>query len=104
MAAHAKTPKGLPAARSSVPMSTRISWSPRGQSKPRFISGQKRGVFGVINRELRRRYAIADVIGHMKIDGHLGRSHLKGDAANVILTAVGHNPDSSWRGSGLSVA
>jgi IS5 family transposase len=30
----------------------------------------------------------------MKSDGHLGRSHLKGregDAANVILTAVGHN-------------
>jgi hypothetical protein len=36
----------------------------------------------------------AAVIGHMKIDGHLGRCHLKGregDAANVILTAVGHN-------------
>jgi transposase, IS5 family len=34
------------------------------------------------------------VIGHMKTDGHLGRCHLKGrqgDAANVILTAVGHN-------------
>jgi IS5 family transposase len=31
---------------------------------------------------------------HMKTDGHLGRCHLKGrqgDAANVILTAVGHN-------------
>jgi IS5 family transposase len=30
----------------------------------------------------------------MKIEGHLGRCHLKGrdgDAANVILTAVGHN-------------
>jgi hypothetical protein len=30
----------------------------------------------------------------MKSDGHLGRCHLKGqngDAANVILTAVGHN-------------
>jgi transposase, IS5 family len=30
----------------------------------------------------------------MKNDGHLGRCHLKGpegDAANVILTAVGHN-------------
>jgi IS5 family transposase len=34
------------------------------------------------------------VIGHLKTDGHLGRCHLKGregDAANVILTAVGHN-------------
>jgi IS5 family transposase len=59
-----------------------------------FISGQKRGVFGVIKRELRRRCAIEAVIGHMKTDGHLGRCHLKGrqgDAANVILTAVGHN-------------
>jgi IS5 family transposase len=30
----------------------------------------------------------------MKTDGHLGRCHLKGrdgDAANVVLTAVGHN-------------
>src|SRR5882757_2577721 len=59
-----------------------------------FISGQKRGVFGVIKRELRRRSAIEPVIGHMKTDGHLGRCHLKGregDAANVTLTAVGHN-------------
>ncbi|SFV19096.1 transposase, IS5 family [Bradyrhizobium arachidis] len=59
-----------------------------------FISCQKRGVFGVIKRELRRRSAIEPVIGHMKTDGHLGRCHLKGrdgDAANVVLTAVGHN-------------
>jgi transposase, IS5 family len=59
-----------------------------------FISGQKRGVFGVIKRELRRRSAIEAVIGHMKTDGHLGRCYLKGrdgDAANAILTAVGHN-------------
>jgi IS5 family transposase len=59
-----------------------------------FISGQKRGVFGVIKRELRRRSAIEAVIGHMKTDGHLGRCYLKGregDAANLILTAVGQN-------------
>ena len=59
-----------------------------------FISGQKRGVFGVIKRELRRRSAIEPVIGHMKTDGHLGRCYLKGregDAANAVLTAVGHN-------------
>jgi IS5 family transposase len=67
-----------------------------GTENPRrvFISGQKRGVFGVIKRELRRRSAIEPVIGHMKSDGHLGRCHLKGregDAANVILTAVGYN-------------
>jgi IS5 family transposase len=59
-----------------------------------FISGQKRGVFGVIKRELRRRSAIEPVIGHMKAEGHLGRCYLKGragDAANTILTAVGYN-------------
>jgi transposase, IS5 family len=39
-----------------------------------FISGQKRGVIGVIRRELRRRSATEPVIGHMKQDGHLGRS------------------------------
>ena len=59
-----------------------------------FISGQKRGVFGVIKRELRRRSAIEAVIGHMKTDGRLGRCYLKGhagDAANAILTAAGYN-------------
>src|SRR5579864_6667072 len=59
-----------------------------------FISGQRRGVFGAIKRELRRRSAIEAVIGHMKTDGHLGRCYLKGrdgDAANIILTATGYN-------------
>ena len=59
-----------------------------------FISGQKRGVFGMIKRELRRRSAIEPVIGHLKSEGHLGRCYLKGragDAANVILSAVGSN-------------
>ena len=70
----------------------------RGHDTPNphrvFISGQKRGVHGVIKRELRRRSAIEAVIGHMKTDGHLSRCHLKGragDAANAILSAVGHN-------------
>lgn len=59
-----------------------------------FISGQKRGVFGVILRELRRRSAIEPIIGHMKAEGHLGHCYLKGragDAANVVFSAVGHN-------------
>jgi transposase, IS5 family len=70
----------------------------RGHDAPNpyrvFISGQKRGVFGAIKRELRRRSAIEPVIGHMKAEGHLGRCYLKGtagDATNAILTAVGHN-------------
>jgi transposase, IS5 family len=68
----------------------------RDAQNPRrvFISGQKRGVFGIIKRELRRRSAIVPIIGHLKAEGHLGRCYLKsraGDAANVILTAVGYN-------------
>ena len=70
----------------------------RGHDAPNpwriFISGQKRGVVGTIKNELRRRSAIEPVMGHMKNDGHLGRNYLKGragDAANAILTAVGHN-------------
>ena len=59
-----------------------------------FISGQRRGIFGIIKRELRRRSAIEAVIGHMKMDGHLGRCYLKGregDATNAILSAIGCN-------------
>ena len=67
-----------------------------GTENPRrvFISGQKRGVFGIIKRELRRRSAIEPVIGHLKAEGHLDRCYLKGragDAANVVLSAVGYN-------------
>jgi transposase, IS5 family len=70
----------------------------RGHDAPNprrvFISGQKRGVFSAIKRELRRRSAIEPVIGHMKAEGHLDRCYLKGragDAANAILTAAGYN-------------
>ena len=70
----------------------------RGHDAPHprrvFISGQKRGVFGVIKRELRRRSAVEPLIGHMKEEGHLGRCYLKGyagDAANAVLTAAGYN-------------
>jgi IS5 family transposase len=69
----------------------------RGHDAPNahrvFISGPKRGVFGAIKRELRRRTAIEPVIGHMKAEGNLGRCYLKetaGDVANAILAAVGH--------------
>lgn len=59
-----------------------------------FLSDQKRGLHGQIERELRRRSAIEAVIGHMKTDGHLGRNFLKGRVggqANAGLTAVGYN-------------
>ena len=70
----------------------------RGHDAPNphrvFISGQKRGVFGKIKLELKRRAAIEPLIGHMKSEGHLGRCYLKGragDAANAVLSAVGSN-------------
>ncbi len=59
-----------------------------------FRSGQKRGVFGQIKRELRHRSAIEPVIGHCKTDGHLGRNFLKGrlgDQINAVMSAVGYN-------------
>jgi transposase, IS5 family len=51
-------------------------------------------MFGVFKRELRQRFAIEPLIGHMEEEGHLGCCHLNGgagDAANTILIAVGHN-------------
>ena len=59
-----------------------------------YRSGQKRGVFGVIKKELRRRSVIEPIIGHLKSDGHLGRNYLKGtlgDQQNALLTGVGYN-------------
>jgi IS5 family transposase len=70
----------------------------RGHKVPKpmrvYRSGQKRGVIGVIKKELRRRSAIEAVIGHLKSDGHLDRNFLKGqhgDQANAVLAATGHN-------------
>ena len=75
-------------------MSTKAN---RGHDAPSpfrvYRSGQKRGVHGVIRKQLRRRAAIEVPIGHLKIDGHLGRNYLKGghgDHANAVVTAVGH--------------
>lgn len=59
-----------------------------------FISGQKRGVLGVIKCKLRHRSAIEAMIGYLKAEGHLGCYYLKGregDAANVVLTTIGHS-------------
>ena len=59
-----------------------------------FISGAKRGVTGTIAKLLRRRSAIEPMIGHMKNDGRLRRSTLKGtqgDALFAVLCGCGHN-------------
>jgi IS5 family transposase len=68
----------------------------RGHDAPHprrvFISGQKRGVFGAIKRELRRRSAIEPVIGHMKAEGHLGRCYgPRRRCCNAVLTSAGYN-------------
>ncbi|WP_255005831.1 IS5 family transposase [Roseovarius sp. M141] len=59
-----------------------------------FLSGAKRGVTRTIARLLRRRSAIEPMIGHMKNDGRLTRSPLKGtagDALFAVLCGCGHN-------------
>ena len=58
-------PKNSPGARSSAPLSTRgtADTMRKIHAGGLYISGQKRGVFGVIKRELRRRSAIEPVIG-----------------------------------------
>ena len=63
-----------------------------------FISGQKRhngkSLTRSIKRQLKRRSAIEPMIGHMKNDGRLGLSRLKGivgDQINAILVGAGHN-------------
>ena len=59
-----------------------------------WIAGAKRGVTTAIRKKLKRRNAVEPVIGHMKNDGRLGRSFLKGstgDSINAILCGAGHN-------------
>ena len=59
-----------------------------------FISGARRGVTRTIAKLLRRRSAIEPMIGHMKNDGRLTRSTLKGtegDALFAVLCGCGHN-------------
>lgn len=59
-----------------------------------YKSGQKRGVYGQIKRELNRRSAIEPIIGHAKHDHRMNRCRLKGqkgDQINAIFAAIGFN-------------
>jgi IS5 family transposase len=59
-----------------------------------FISCQRRGMTRALRRALRRRSAIEPTIGHMKTDGRLSRSPLKGtlgDALHAVLCGADHN-------------
>ena len=58
------------------------------------ISGTRRGLTPKLIADLRRRSAIEAEIGHMKTDGRLSRSPLKGtlgDALFATLCGCGHN-------------
>ena len=57
-------------------------------------SGQRRGVTRTLRKMIKRRSAIEPTIGHMKMDGRLGRNPLKGalgDALHAVLCGAGHN-------------
>jgi IS5 family transposase len=57
-------------------------------------SGQKRGITKTLRKMIKRRSAIEPTIGHMKMDGRLGRNPLKGalgDALHAVLCGAGHN-------------
>ena len=57
-------------------------------------SGQRRGVTRTMQSMIKRRSAIEPTIGHMKMDGRLGRNPLKGaigDALHAVLCGAGHN-------------
>ena len=57
-------------------------------------SGQRRGVTRTLRKMIKRRSAIEPTIGHMKMDGRLGRNPLKGalgDTLPAVLCGAGHN-------------
>jgi len=57
-------------------------------------SGQRRGITKTLSAMIKRRSAIEPTIGHMKMDGRLGRNPLKGaigDALHAVLCGAGHN-------------
>ncbi len=57
-------------------------------------SGQRRGITKTLKAMIKRRSAIEPTIGHMKMDGRLGRNPLKGelcDALHAVLCGAGHN-------------
>ena len=56
------------------------------------IAGQKRGISNKEQRLLKRRNSVEPIIGHLKSDGRMRRSYLKGvegDAINILLSACG---------------
>ncbi|MET4601029.1 hypothetical protein ABIB90_000480 [Bradyrhizobium sp. JR4.1] len=66
----------------------------RHQRQLRILRSRLGRIIRDIRRKIEGQPALEPIIGHMKTEGHLDRCYLKGragDAANVILSAVGHN-------------
>jgi IS5 family transposase len=58
------------------------------------MSGQKRSITRTLKAMIKRRSAIEPAIGHMKMDGRLGRNPHKGalgDALHAVMSGAGHN-------------
>lgn len=58
------------------------------------MSGQKRGITRTLKAMIKRRSAVEPAIGHMKMDGRLGRNPLQGalgDALHAVMCGAGHN-------------
>ena len=63
-------------------------------SDKQVILARQKGLPPKLKRALKRRNAIEPHIGHMKMEGKLGRNWLKGilgDQLNALLCAIGHN-------------
>lgn len=59
-----------------------------------FLSRQKRGITKTLKRHLKRRQSIEPLIGHLKVDGKMGRNTLKGvlgNEINALLSGAGFN-------------
>jgi IS5 family transposase len=65
------------------------SYRGHGEEKTRvLISGMRRGLTLKLIAALRRRSSIEAEIGHMKTDGHLSRSPLKGTIGDAVFAAL----------------
>lgn len=71
-----------------------LGYKGHGVSGKQVILARQKGLPPKLKRALKRRNAIEPHIGHMKMEGKLGRNWLKGvlgDQLNALLCAIGHN-------------
>lgn len=77
------------AARSIAPMPIRNSAATMHTNPRRSLFPAKRGFCDAIKRKVRRRSAVQPIIGHLKVDSHLGRCYFGGRAGDA---ASGSHP------------